>query len=340
MAIAAATGVLSTHQDAGLVVEERRQAGVHQRDLDVATDAGLPSFVERSEYTDGRVVAGEHVDDGNADTEGASADLAGEVHDAAHALNGQVVTRQVGSVGVATERGDGRGDDVGLVRRKRRSVEPELCHEAGLEVVEHDVAGEGESAGERNVVGVLEVEHDRPLIAIDGHVIRGFEILGLIVGRVVLPRGTPGAGVVAVAGAFDLDHVGAEIAEDLPDQWPSEDSGEIDDPNAVERPRLRHGLQFGSNVTGAVAARRGCRLDWSGERDLWRRPRGPDLQLGHRLHPRDAQAAQLVGPLRRPRPDPFPTGAERFSAHWARQVDLPQLRCGRRVRRHDDAALR
>ena len=66
-----------------------------------------------------------------------------------------------------------------------------------------------------------------------------------------------------MAGTFDLDHVGAEIAEDLPDQWPSEDSGEIDDPNAVERPRLRHGLQFGSNVTGAVAARRGCRLDWS-----------------------------------------------------------------------------
>ena len=122
------------------------------------------------------------------------------------------------------------------------------------------------------------------------------EILGLIVGRVVLPRGTPGAGVIAVAGTFDLDHVGAEIAEDLPDQWPREDSGEIDDPNAVERPRLRHGLQFGSNVTGAVAARRGCRLDWSRERDLWRRPRGPDLQLGHRLHPRDAQAAQLVGP--------------------------------------------
>ena len=71
---------------------------------------------------------------------GASADLAGEVHDAAHALNGQVVTRQVGGLGVAAERSDGRGDDVGLVRRKGCPVEPELCHEAGFEVVEHDVA--------------------------------------------------------------------------------------------------------------------------------------------------------------------------------------------------------
>ena len=53
------------------MVEERRQAGVHQRDLDVATDTGLPSFVECSEHADGRVVAGKHVDDGYADAEGA-----------------------------------------------------------------------------------------------------------------------------------------------------------------------------------------------------------------------------------------------------------------------------
>ena len=111
------------------------------------------------------------------------------MHDAAHALNGQVVTRQVGGLGVAAERSDGRGDDVGLVRRKGCPVEPELCHEAGFEVVEHDVAGEGESASERDVVGFFEVEHDRPLVAVDGHVVGGFEIIGLIVGRVVLPRG-------------------------------------------------------------------------------------------------------------------------------------------------------
>ena len=76
----------------------------------------------------------------------ASTDLAGEVHDAAHALNGQVVTRQVGGLGVAAERSDGRSDDVGLVRRRDARVEPELCHEARFEVVEHDVASEGESA--------------------------------------------------------------------------------------------------------------------------------------------------------------------------------------------------
>ena len=47
------------------------------KDLDVATDTGLPSFVECSEQADGRVVAGKHVDDGYADADGASADLAG-----------------------------------------------------------------------------------------------------------------------------------------------------------------------------------------------------------------------------------------------------------------------
>ena len=82
---------------------------------------------------------------------------------------------------------DGRSDDVELVRRKGCPVEPELCHEARFEVVEHDVASEGESPSERDVASVLEVEHDRPLVAVDGHVVA--LISPLIVGRAVLPRG-------------------------------------------------------------------------------------------------------------------------------------------------------
>src|SRR4029079_470765 len=59
----------------------------------------------------------------------------------------------------------------------------------------------------------LEIELDRPLAAIGAVEIRGVEM------AVAFRRGNegrpPGAGIVADALALDLDHVGAEIAEDL-----------------------------------------------------------------------------------------------------------------------------
>jgi hypothetical protein len=40
-------------------------------------------------------------------------------------------------------------------------------------------------------------------------------------------RRPPAAGVVARAGALDLDHVGAEIGENLPGPWTRQDAGKL-----------------------------------------------------------------------------------------------------------------
>jgi hypothetical protein len=38
----------------------------------------------------------------------------------------------------------------------------------------------------------------------------------------------PGPGIVAAAGAFDLDHVGAEVGEDLSGPWTGQNAGKFE----------------------------------------------------------------------------------------------------------------
>ena len=63
-------------------------------------------------------------------------------------------------------------------------------------------------------------------------------------------------------------------------------------------------------------------------------------QLGHRLHPREGEGRLLRWSLRRPGPDPLSARAQRVPPHRSCQVDLPQLRDRRRVRRHVPPAFR
>ena len=49
---------------------------------------------------------------------------------------------------------------------------------------------------------------------------------------------TPGAGVVARALAFELDHIGAEIGQDLPGPGTSQDPGKLQDAQPGQRPRI------------------------------------------------------------------------------------------------------
>ncbi len=59
-----------------------------------------------------------------------------------------------------------------------------------------------------------------------------------------------------------------------------------------------------------------------------------------RLHPCHRPGRRRGGQTRRARHDAVSARAERLPAHRAREVDLPELRCGRRVRRHVQPAVR
>ena len=83
-------------------------------------------------------------------------------------------------------------------------------HVRGLEQLPEDLAARRR----------LEVQGDAPLAAVHGEEVRASSVHK---GR------APAAGVVALAGLLDLDHVGARVREGLGAIRPGEDAGEVDD---------------------------------------------------------------------------------------------------------------
>ena len=114
----------------------------------------------------------------------------------------------------------------GLRSRSVVAVEAPRGHQAGAEGLDQHVGALAERARELAVAVVREVERDRALVAVEPEV----------VGRIVaVPRRAPGARVVAAAGALDLDHVGAEVAERHRRERAREHAREVGDEQPVER---------------------------------------------------------------------------------------------------------
>ena len=78
-------------------------------------------------------------------------------------------------------------------------------------------------------IGAFEIDRDRALAA----------VAAVEIGRAALGVGdegrAPAARVVARAGALDLDHLGAEIGEQLSRPRPRQDARELDHPYPGER---------------------------------------------------------------------------------------------------------
>ena len=139
--------------------------------------------------------------------------MAGDAHQPAHRLQDRVVAgaRRV-RPGLA-EAGHRAIDDAGVDRLDRFVIEPVALEIADLVVLHHHVAGFGQLADDVLAFGRGDVDGDRLLVAV------GAEVERVVVVRLALGvfqvRRAEGAGVVAAAGAFDLDHLGAEIGQHL-----------------------------------------------------------------------------------------------------------------------------
>ncbi len=185
-------------------VEQPGQCRLHEGDLDMLAEAGLAPFFDGGEDADGGVEAGELVDHGRADLGGFAVDLAGDVHEAAHGLDEEVVSGQVASGTGTAEAGDRAGDDRRLLGGQRLTVEAEAAHRARSEVVDHDIGAQDNASGHREVVRPAQVEGDGLLVAVEGQEVGAGRAVA-----VVPPRRAPRAGVVSDPGLFDLDDIGA-----------------------------------------------------------------------------------------------------------------------------------
>src|SRR5215813_141683 len=125
---------------------------------------------------------------------------------------------------------------MGVVGLEAFIVEAELLEPANFEILKQHVGACRELLDDALAFRRLEVEFDRALAAIGAMEIGRAEMAA--VGRWYEGR-APGAGIVAGALALDLDHVGAEIGEDLARPRPRQDAGKLEDTHTVEGTRHR-----------------------------------------------------------------------------------------------------
>ena len=168
---------------------------------------------------------------------GSPSGVAGEVHDAAHALRHQVVAGARGIGAGLAEAGDRAIDQAGVFLAQAGIIETELGKPADLEILDQHVRARRELAHDAAPFLALEIELDRALAAIGSVEIGGSEMAA--VGRLDEGR-SPAAGVVSGALAFDLDDVGAEIGQNLPRPRTCQNAGKFE--HAYSGQGTRHRL--------------------------------------------------------------------------------------------------
>ena len=173
---------------------------------------------------DDGIETGHDVGERHADLLRCPAGLAGQVHDAAHALHDEVVpgARRIGAV--LTEAGDRAIDQAWICSRQAVVIQAVASKAAQLEILDDDIGPGDQRAYLSLSLGRGEVGNDRGLAAIGG----------VEIGGVLRPVGIgderrpPAAGIVTL-GAFDLHHLRAKIGQHLARPGARQDAGQLDD---------------------------------------------------------------------------------------------------------------
>ena len=180
----------------------------------------------------GRVEPGAEVPDRDPALDRAAAGLAGDAHQPAHALHGDVerALARIGS-GLTVPR-DRAVHDPRIAGAHRGVVRAEAREHPGSVVLDEHVGRIGEPKQPIDAGAVLEVEDDAALVAVE----RG-EVLA-VGGPAVGGRGErrPASHAVASVGAFDLDDIRPEIREQRAGERSCRDLAELDGTHSGERP--------------------------------------------------------------------------------------------------------
>ena len=123
------------------------------------------------------------------------------------------------------EAGDRAVDELRIFLAQARIIEAEFGQPPDLEVLDQHVRSRGELAHNAPPALALEIELNRALAAIGGMKIgRG----QMTAAGSLDERRPPGAGVITGPRALHLDHVGAEVGEDLACPRSCQDAGKLE----------------------------------------------------------------------------------------------------------------
>ena len=108
---------------------------------------------------------------------------------------------------------DAQHDQARVARVQRGDVQTPAVQRAGAEVFHQHVALQHHLAHQGLAIGVCQVQRDGAFVAVGAGEVAG--LVGVLALRVLQEGRPPMARVVARAGGLDLDHVGAQVGQDL-----------------------------------------------------------------------------------------------------------------------------
>ncbi len=224
---------------------EHREAGVDDRRIDDLAGGAALAGVEREQDALERRLGGERVAEADAVARRRLAGVAVDVSEARDRLAGGREPRALAVAAGLAVAGHARVDAAGVPLVHVVGPQAPALHRARAEVLQHDVGGGGELGGDPLPRGLAQVERDGALVAGQDRPPQAV---------VVVAQAPPVAHRVAVARRLDLDHVGAEVAQQRARVGAGEQLAELDRPQAVQR-RVSH--RWSSPPPG-TRPRRGC----------------------------------------------------------------------------------
>ena len=183
--------VLAGHEVAAGVLRQQPDHGIHHRDVDELTLTRALALDDRGQHAHRREEPGAEVGHGQPHAQRPAARLAGDAHGAAHRLDGDVEGTPA-RVGACLPVGRDRAvHDVRPHGAHRLVVEAQALDHAGPEVFHADVARASQVEHHLAAVRLLHIDHDSPLVAVDGQEVVAFaaDHLSLGVARLLLERG-------------------------------------------------------------------------------------------------------------------------------------------------------
>src|SRR6185312_1618430 len=169
-----------------------------QRGLDILAFAGFLTLQQRDQNAHSAEDAGGEVGDGNADAHRALSRQPGDRHEPAHALGDLVEAGPVAIRTVLAEAGDAAIDQAWVDLLQALIVDLEAEFHVRAKVLDHDVGILRQPVQHLETFGILEVERDAALVAV----------------QVLEIGAVPRAAEPAIAlDRFDLDDLGAPIGE-------------------------------------------------------------------------------------------------------------------------------
>src|SRR6266571_1209104 len=234
---------------------------VEQGEVDVLSDTGALAVRDGRRDGETRVHSREDVGHGDAHLLGTAAGLAvalaGDAHQAAHALEDEVVAGAVRARARLAEPGDRAVDDARIDFPQVLVGETVFREPGDLVVLEQHVALRRERARDALALGLRDVERHRLLAAVDREEVGGLaRFLSVLV---LEERRTPAARIVARARPLHFDDLRAEVGKVLRCPGPGENAGEIEDSNVRERARHGRSDRGPADYIGSAESRGGMR---------------------------------------------------------------------------------